>query len=81
MQVLTDQQEIKALCAFPAGASVVVESIGGGRGVKARLADLGIFRGTELTILSNLPNGPVLVAVRDARYFLGRGMVEKIFVR
>jgi ferrous iron transport protein A len=62
------------------GARAVLRSIQGGRGVRGRLAALGLIPGAEVTVLRNGGNGPFVIAVNDARICIGRGMAMQIEV-
>lgn len=41
---------------------------------------MGLLPGAELRVVSNSAWGPFIVAVKDGRMILGRGMAEKIEV-
>ena len=60
------------------GERVVVHDIRGGDRVKRRLADLGIIKDLEIEVLNS--DGPMLLAVRDARVAIGMGIAGKILV-
>ena len=62
------------------GAKTVLRSVQGGRGLRGRLAALGLIPGTEITVLRNGGGGPFVVAVNNARICIGRGMAMKIEV-
>ena len=62
------------------GRVVRLVAIDSGRRLQARLAALGLVPGTELQVISNSTTGPFVVAVRDSRVVLGRGMAYKILV-
>ena len=55
-----------------------VVEIRGGSGIVQRLAELGIFSGTVLTVLRG--KGPVIVESRGQRLVIGHGMVGRILV-
>lgn len=59
---------------------VRVVDIMAGQRVAHRLSELGISRGVTLEIL-NGDAGPLLVAVRDTRLALERGVAQKIRVQ
>lgn len=67
------------LTALPVGQPACLVCIGAGRRLKRRLASLGLTPGVELTVLQN-QGGPLLIAVRDSRLALGRGMARKLDV-
>ena len=64
----------------PVNASATLTKINGGRRLRHRLTELGLIPGSVLTIVQN-QNGPLLVAVRETRLAIGRGMAEKILVK
>jgi ferrous iron transport protein A len=45
-----------------------------------RLADMGLALGSEAVMLRGSGEGPVLVAVGDARIAIGRGMASRVMV-
>ena len=58
-----------------------VVEIQGGRGVAARLHNMGIFRDQQITkVHSQLFHGPVLLEVGRAQVAIGFGMAKKIVV-
>ena len=63
------------------GSRVKILAIHAGRELQARLAAMGLVPGTEITVISNQSRGPSVVAVKDSRVVLGRGMSTKIEVR
>jgi Fe2+ transport system protein FeoA len=62
------------------GQEVRLVEIQGGWGVRRRLADMGLTPGENLWVVQAGPSGPLVVAVRDSRLALGRGMAHKIMV-
>ena len=65
---------------IPAGKTVCLESIDAGKGLKHRLAVLGLCAHCPIKIIHNDHCGQIVVNVRDSKVVLGRGMSEKIFV-
>ena len=61
------------------GQEVTFVEVNGGRGIRTRLAGMGLTPGVKLSILRTGP-GPIMVAVRDTRLALGHGMAHKIIV-
>jgi Fe2+ transport system protein FeoA len=68
------------LSMIEAGRRVRVLSVYGGRGLKARLAAMGLVPGAEFEVVRNNLKGPFIVAVKESRVILGRGMAQKIMV-
>jgi ferrous iron transport protein A len=63
------------------GEDVRLITIQGGRGIRQRLADIGLTPGTVLQVVQSDGWGPLIVAFKDdARLALGRGMAHKIMV-
>jgi len=62
------------------GQEVQLAEIRGGRGLTHRLAEMGLFPGVRMRIVSNNHFGPFIVSVRESRLMLGRGMIDRIFV-
>jgi len=63
-----------------AGESVEVVEVAAGRGLRARLEQLGVFPGSLVEVLVN-NGGHVLIRARGAVVSLSRGIASKIFVR
>ncbi|MCA9948805.1 MAG: ferrous iron transport protein A [Anaerolineales bacterium] len=61
------------------GQAVRLIHIDAGKKLTHRLNELGLTPGVELIIVQ-AAGGPLLVAVRDSRVALGRGMAHKILV-
>jgi len=62
------------------GENVRLVDIRGGQEMRKRLADLGFNQGMTLRIVQMDVNGPVILAVKDSRMVLGRGMAQKVMV-
>ena len=63
-----------------AGGTVRLARIEAGRGLKSRLASMGLITGVEITVVSNSHRGPFVISVKDSKMMLGRGMANKIMV-
>ncbi len=63
------------------GKKVEVVEIRGGRLLAKRLSDMGIYPGVELEVVSNIGQGPVIVAREGNRIGIGLGMAHKIIVK
>ncbi|MGQ9532385.1 MAG: FeoA family protein [Desulfotomaculales bacterium] len=68
------------LTLLSAGQEAVVRQVGGGRGVRLRLAGLGFVPGGRVQVVCNESWGPLVVAVGEGRVALGRGLAQKILV-
>jgi len=73
--------DIIPLTLLPEDRSSEVIRIEGGRGVTERLAGMGIVAGDDIEVMQNTFSGPFVIKVKGASIALGRGMVERIFVR
>ena len=68
------------LSMVPPGQEVRLVAIHGGPRMRKRLADLGLNIGMPVRVISNASQGPVIVAVKESRLALGRGMLHRIRV-
>lgn len=64
----------------PSGARVKIARVAAGSGLRTRLANMGIYEGTVVEVVSNIGRGPVIISRDEARYGLGFGMARRIFV-
>ena len=55
-------------------------AIRGGQRLRKRLADLGLNPGLVFRVVQRNGHGPLILAVKDSRLALGRGMAHKIMV-
>ncbi len=64
------------------GDVATVVDVRGGRGLKRRMADMGLGPGAHIEVVSDsASSGPVIVKVLDTRIAIGRGMSRHIVVR
>lgn len=70
-----------ALSGLSTGGRARLVSIQGGHHLRARLAAMGLAPGIELTIIRKQGHGAFIVAIRGARFVLGRGMTDKLVVQ
>ncbi|MGM0365385.1 MAG: FeoA family protein [Actinomycetota bacterium] len=59
---------------------MTIAEITGGYGIRRKLADLGLVPGTKVRVVNRNMLGPVILAVRNYRLAIGRGMASKIMV-
>ncbi len=64
----------------PVGQILRLVGIRGGLCVHNRLIALGLTPGVELKIVCKNPGGPVILAVKDSRLAIGRGLLHHIEV-
>jgi len=69
-----------SLTMIETGKRVRLVSINAGRGLQARLADLGLVPGVEIDIINNTFRGPFILGVKGSRVVIGRGMASKMQV-
>lgn len=62
------------------GGRLKIATLVGGKNFQDRIFSMGLNMGTEIHILRNVGNGPVLIALNGSRLFLGGGMAPKIDV-
>lgn len=63
------------------GREVILVSVRGGRGLRAKLTDMGLVEGMKLRVLHSQRSGPCIVLVGNTRLVLGYGMGRKILVK
>jgi ferrous iron transport protein A len=72
----------KLLTELSPGEQGTIVAVHGGRGLQARLRNLGLVKGQTIRKLSALAwGGPVVVEVKRTQVAIGRGMAAKILVR
>ena len=64
-----------------AGDELVLVSVGKGRDLPHRLAELGLTPGVRFRVIASGRPGPFIICVKDSRLVLGRGMVHHMFVK
>ncbi len=74
------EKSYMSLAMVGSSRDVTLVEINAGRGLKQRLANMGLVPGTVLRVVSNGSVGPFVVAVKDTRIMLGRGMAHKMLV-
>jgi Fe2+ transport system protein FeoA len=62
------------------GEEVRLVAVRGGLNLRKRLADLGLNIGMTVRVVRVNPHGPLILAVKDGRLALGRGMAHKVMV-
>jgi ferrous iron transport protein A len=62
------------------GEELTLVTINGGDTIRHRLTELGLVPGIDFRVLQS-EGGPLLLAVRDSRLAIGRGMAHKILVQ
>ena len=62
------------------GKKVRIVSIIGGSRIRNRIIEMGLRKGIDITIVKN-SFGPVIIAIGQTRFALGRGISTKILTR
>ncbi len=75
------EKEAVSLIEVSPGQEVQLVSIGGGRGLRHRLTDMGLNAGVKLKVLHSHRPGPCVVSLGGVRLILGRGVAQRILVR
>ena len=73
---------VVALLSIAKRTPVVVESVGGDRGFRRRLQEMGLLPGTTVAVISIAPFGdPIQIEVRGTRWSIRREEAAQIAVR
>ena len=75
-----EQSRIIPLAIAYPGQKVRVVSIVAGRGLRQRLISMGLNVGSEIEVIKSGAPGPFLIAVKETRLAIGRGIAYKIMV-
>lgn len=75
----TEPLPIRPLSDFRAGTRIRIVDIEAGRGLKNRLASLGLLPDVQIGVIRNDGAGQVIVSVKNSKVILGRGMSHKVF--
>lgn len=62
------------------GQTVRLVGIREGRQLRARLTEMGLVPGVEITVISNGGRGPMILGLRGGRVVVGRGMAHQMEV-
>jgi len=68
------------LTAMVPGQRGVVTVVEGGFGLRRRLAGMGLTTGSHVESIISRGRGPIVVAVRQTRLALGRGIAGRVMV-
>ena len=77
---LVGERSLRTLDKVSAGSIVHLAKIEGERGVKHRLAAMGVLPDEEILVLINEHCGQVVLNVKNSRVVVGRGMARKLLV-
>jgi len=70
---------MKPLSMVNVGVKVRIVRIEGGRGLRAKLRNMGIAEGEDIKVINN-HHGSLLVSHKNTRYAIGRGMTHRVLV-
>lgn len=68
------------LSQIKSGTTVILKEILADRLAKAKLSSMGLLPGVEFKVIRNDVAGPVIIAIKNSRFVLGRGLSCKIKV-
>jgi len=68
------------LTALMPGQRGIVTVVEGGFGLRRRLAGMGLTTGSNVESVLSRGRGPIVVAVRQTRLALGRGIAARVLV-
>ena len=68
------------LSTVPSGREVTLVSVEGGRGLRARLTDMGLSEGMRLRVIHSHRPGPCIILAGGTRLVLGHGMAQRVMV-
>ena len=74
-------EAVLPLTMVSAGRQVTLVRIEGGRGLRAKLTDMGLNEGIRLKVVHSHRHGPCIVLAGNTRLVLGHGMAQKVMVR
>lgn len=77
---MSRDEHLGTLSGAAPGTRVKVSGHTGGERLASRLAEMGLFKGADLEVLSGGRKGPMIVRSGGSRLALGRGMALKILV-
>jgi len=69
------------LTSVPIGIKVTISRLKGSQEADRKLADMGFTIGTQVIVIENPGEGPLLLSLGGPLLTLGRGMAEKIMVK
>ncbi len=75
------ERSLKPLALAPLGRRVRIVEIQGGRHLRSRLAQMGLFPGTVVVVELREAHGPVVINRGGVRIGVGTGMARKILVQ
>ncbi|MBW1973037.1 MAG: ferrous iron transport protein A [Deltaproteobacteria bacterium] len=64
----------------PQGEKLKIVSLGGGRGLRARLSSMGLAVGSEIEVIRKGRPGPFIIRIKETRIAIGMGLAAKIMV-
>ncbi|MEA3265770.1 MAG: FeoA family protein [Candidatus Fermentibacteria bacterium] len=71
-----------SLSGLAAGNTASIVSLGGGRGFREKMNGMGLFPGTEITVVHTGGNGGmILISIGSSRLMVGHQMAEKILIQ
>ncbi len=77
---IMENEKLVSLSTVKVGQKVKLANVDSGRGMRSRLAAMGLVPGVEITVVNNTYPGPFMLKVKGSKIMLGRGMAHKILV-
>ncbi len=69
------------LALAPAGQELELVSISGGRRFQHRMVEMGLASGVRFSMVARGSPGPCILQLKETRLVVGRGMIDRLFVR
>ena len=63
------------------GDELELVEIRGGAELQHRLTEMSLRVGATFTLTSRVRSGPYMIQVKGTKFMLGRGMIDRVFVR
>jgi Fe2+ transport system protein FeoA len=62
------------------GQKVKIKEIRGGKSFTSKLANMGLYSGVSIRVVSNFGQGPIIIVRNGIKFGIGFGMASRIFV-
>lgn len=71
-----------SLSGLAAGETASIVSLDGGRGFREKMNGMGLFPGTEITVVHTGGNGGmILISIGSSRLMVGHRMAERVMIK
>ncbi len=75
-----NSKKLAPLSIINEGNTVIIKELNAGFGLMRRLMEMGFVTNAKVRIIKSSYNGPMIVAIDNARFAISRGIALKIFV-